>query len=150
TASKLNPKDDSIFHNWGIALHDFAKANDNNEDLYNQAFKQYETASKLNPKDDSIFNNWGVALYDFAKAKNNDEKLYREAFEKLTKAVELGSSVYNLACFYSIRKNKKEALELLEKALKNKEEKTSYIEKDEDWDNFKEDEDFKKLIEKYR
>ncbi|MCG3666292.1 tetratricopeptide repeat protein [Aliarcobacter butzleri] len=150
TASKLNPKDEDIFNNWGFALSDLAKVKDNNEDLYNQAFRKYETASKLDPKKDFIFNNWGVALYNLAKAKNNDENLYIEAFEKLSKAVELGSSVYNLACFYSIRKNKKEALELLEKALGNKEIKANYVEnEDEDWDNFKEDEDFKKLIKKY-
>ncbi|MCG3681978.1 TPR end-of-group domain-containing protein [Aliarcobacter butzleri] len=150
TASKLNPKKDSIFYNWGNALYDFAKAKDNNEDLYNQALIKYETASILNPKNYSIFYNWGNTLSNLAKAKNNDKKLYREAFEKLSKAVELGSKVYNLACFHSIRKNKKEALELLEKSLTNKEVSISSILKDEDWDNFKEDEDFKKLIEKYR
>ncbi|MFW3344394.1 TPR end-of-group domain-containing protein [Aliarcobacter butzleri] len=149
TASKLNPKNYSIFYNWGSALSNLAKAKDNNEDLYNQAFSKYETASKLNPKDENIFFNWGTSFLNLAKAKDNNEDLYNQAFENLTKAVELGSSAYNLACLHSIRKNKKEALELLEKALKNKEEKTSYVEKDEDWDNFKEDEDFKKLIKKY-
>ncbi|MFW2516700.1 TPR end-of-group domain-containing protein, partial [Aliarcobacter butzleri] len=149
TASKLNPKNDSIFNNWGNALSDLAKAKDNNEDLYNQALIKYETASILNPKNYSIFYNWGNTLSNLAKAKNNDKKLYREAFEKLSKAVELGSKVYNLACFHSIRKNKKEALELLEKSLTNKEVSISSILKDEDWDNFKEDEDFKKLIKKY-
>ncbi|MFW2441885.1 TPR end-of-group domain-containing protein [Aliarcobacter butzleri] len=150
TASILNPKNGSIFNNWGTALYNLAKAKDNNEDLYNQAFNKYETASILNPKNHSIFYNWGTALYYFAKAKDNNEDLYNEAFEKLTKATELGDKVYNLACFHSIRKNKKEALELLEKSLTNKEVSISSILKDEDWDNFKEDEDFKKLIEKYR
>ncbi|MFY4842710.1 TPR end-of-group domain-containing protein [Aliarcobacter butzleri] len=150
TASKLNPKDEDILNNWGNALSNLAKAKDNNEDLYNQALIKYEIASKLNPKDNFIFYNWGNALSMLAKAKNNDENLYIEAFEKLTKAVELGSSVYNLACFHSIRKNKKEAFELLEKAIENKEISISHILDDEDWDNFKEDEDFKKLIKKYR
>ena len=104
----------------------------------------------LNPESHSIFNNWGTALNNLAKAKNNDENLYNQAIEKLSKSVELGSSVYNLACFHSIRKNKKEAFELLEKAIENKEISISHILDDEDWDNFKEDEDFKKLIEKYR
>ncbi|MCG3684311.1 TPR end-of-group domain-containing protein [Aliarcobacter butzleri] len=149
TASKLNPNNDDFFNNWGITLYNLAKVKDNNEDLYKEALIKYEIASKLNPKNDSIFNNWGVTLYNLGKVKNNNEKLYREASEKLTKASELGNNVYNLACFHSIRKNKKEALELLEKALKNKEEKTNYVEKDPDWDNFKEDEDFKKLIKKY-
>ncbi|MEV9547166.1 tetratricopeptide repeat protein [Aliarcobacter butzleri] len=149
TASKLNPKKDSIFYNWGTALYNLGKAKDDNEDLFNQAFSKYETASKLNPKNHSIFYNWGNALSDLAKAKDDNEDLYNQAFEKLTKAVELGSIVYNLACFHSIRKNRKEALELLEKSLTNKEVSISSILKDEDWDNFKEDEDFKKLIKKY-
>ncbi|MFW0696798.1 TPR end-of-group domain-containing protein [Aliarcobacter butzleri] len=148
-AYKINPKDSDTLNNWGLALSDLAKEKDNNENLFNQAFEKYKIASILNPNDDSIFNNWGVALYNLAK--DNNEDLYNEALKKLTKAVELGSSVYNLACFYSIRKKKKEALELLEKALGNKEIKANYVEnEDEDWDNFKEDEDFKKLIEKYR
>ena len=148
-ASKLNPKDDSIFNNWGVALYTLAKAKDNNEDLYKEAFSKYETASKLNPKNHSIFYNWGNALSNLAKTKDNNEDLYNQAFQKLTKAVELGSSVYNLACFHSIRKNKKDALELLEKTLKNKGVSISRILEDEDWDNFKEDEDFKEIIKKY-
>ena len=139
----------NLFNKWGINLSVSAKAK-NDDDLYKEAFSKYETASKLNPKKDSIFNNWGIALYDLAKAKNDDEDLYKEAFKKLTKAVELGGEVYNLACFHSIRKNKKEALGLLEKALENKEIKANYVENnDEDWYNFKDDEDFKKIIKKY-
>lgn len=149
-SSKLNPKDYLIFHGLGIALSNLAKAKNDDEELYKEAFEKYETASNLNPKDDSIFNNWGVSLYTLAKAKNDDENLYNEALEKLSKAIELGASTYNLACYYSIRKNKKEALELLEKTIVNKKITISHILKDEDWDNFKEDEDFKKLIEKYR
>ncbi|MDN5101754.1 SIR2 family protein [Aliarcobacter butzleri] len=146
----LNPESHSIFNNWGTALNNLAKAKNNDENLYNQAIEKYKIASELNPKSHSIFNNWGVTLSNLAKAKNNDENLYNQAIEKLSKSVELGSSVYNLACFHSIRKNKKEAFELLEKAIENKEISISHILDDEDWDNFKEDEDFKKLIEKYR
>ncbi|MFW0694585.1 TPR end-of-group domain-containing protein [Aliarcobacter butzleri] len=149
TASKLNPKNDSIFYNWGITLKNLAITKNNDENLFNQAFEKYKIASILNPNDGSIFNSWGVALYNLAKAKDNNEDLYNQAFEKLTKAIELGSGVYNLACFYSIRENKKEAFELLEKAIENKEISISHILDDEDWDNFKEDEDFKKLIKKY-
>ncbi|MCR1816725.1 TPR end-of-group domain-containing protein [Aliarcobacter butzleri] len=148
-ASILNPNDSSIFYNWGISIYNLAKAK-NDKNLYFESLEKFETASKLNSKVYLTFYNWGVALYNLAKLRNDNEALYNEALKKLTKAIELGSGVYNLACFYSIRKNRKEALELLEKALENKEIKADYVEKDEDWDNFKEDEDFKKLIEKYR
>jgi tetratricopeptide (TPR) repeat protein len=150
SAFKLNPKKDSIFFNWGTALCNLAEAKNYDDNLYNQAFEKFETALRLNPRDFKTFSNWGIALCNLAKAKNNDEDLYNQAFEKLSKAVELGSGVYNLACFYSIRKNKKEALELLEKAIENKETSISHIlDDDDDWNNFKEDEDFKKLIKKY-
>lgn len=187
-ASKLNPKDEDIFNNWGNALSDFAKVNSNQE-LYKKALSKYEIASNLNPNVGDIFLNWGNTLYDLAKISNNtnlykealnkyeiafklntkkfpilsnwgvslynlakatnDENFYEEAFIKLNKAIELGDSPYNLACFYSIRKNKEKALELLEKSLQNKKIKINHVNGDEDWDNFKDDEDFKEIIKKY-
>lgn len=138
-----------LFNNWGIILSKLAKNKNNDKNLFNKAFDKYEIALKLNPKNIYTFNNWGNALSKLAEIKNNDEDLYNQAFEKLSKAVELGGSTYNLACFYSIRENKENALELLKKSLINKEVSISNILKDEDWDNFKEDEDFKKLIKKY-
>lgn len=144
---KLKNSLSSLFNAWGISLSKLAKNNDKN--LYNEAFSKYETALRLNTKNHLTFNNWGNTLSKLAKIQNDDENLYKEAFEKLTKAVELGGEVYNLACLHSIRKNKKEALELLENSLINKKVNVSLILKDEDWDNFKEDEDFKKIIKKY-
>lgn len=146
----LNPKSKNVPYNWALTLSNLARVKNDDENLYNQAFEKYEIAYSLNPKEHSIFYSWGTALSNLAKAKNDDENLYTQAFEKLNKAISLGSNSYNLACLYSIRKNKKEALEFLEKALENKEIETNYVEnEDEDWDNFKEDEDFKKIIKKY-
>lgn len=149
-ASKLNPKDSDIFYNWGTALANLAKIKNDDETLYNEAFGKYKIASDLNPNDSDIFYNWGIALANFAKTKNNDEILYNEAFEKSTKAFELGAGSYDLACHYSLRNNKEKALELLEQVLKNDEISISHIETDEDWDNLKEDNDFKELIKKYK
>lgn len=145
---KLKNSLSELYNNWGNILSDLGKIN-NDENLYKQSFEKYNNASILNPKDGHVFSCWGVSLYNLAKVKNDDEDLYNQAFEKLTKAVELGISVYNLACFYSIRKNKKEAFELLEKTLENKQITISFISEDEDWDNFKDDEDFKEIIKKY-
>lgn len=149
-ASKLNPKDSDIFYNWGTALANLAKIKNDDETLYNEAFGKYKIASDLNPNDSDIFYNWGIALANFAKTKNNDEILYNEAFEKSTKAFELGAGSYDLACHYSLRNNKEKVLELLEQVLKNDEISISHIETDEDWDNLKEDNDFKELIKKYK
>jgi tetratricopeptide (TPR) repeat protein len=148
-ALDLDSKDANIHNGLGITLAQLAKIKNNDKDLYKQSFVEFEIASKLNPKDSSIFYNWDIALSDLAKAKNNDGNLYKEAFEKLTKAIELSGEGYNLACFYSIRKNKDKALELLEQSLENKEIKIIHVIEDKDWDNFKENEDFKKIIKKY-
>ncbi|MCG3670737.1 hypothetical protein L5F33_10710 [Aliarcobacter butzleri] len=148
-SQKLKNSLSELYNDWGNTLSDLGKIK-NDEDFFNQAFEKYSIASILNSKDGYIFSNWGVTLYTLAKVKNDDKNLYNQALEKLNKAIELGTSSYNLACFYSIRRNKKEALELLEEVLNNNEIEASYVQKDEDWDNFKEDEDFKKLIEKYR
>lgn len=61
----------------------------------------------------------------------------------------MGSGIYNLSCLYSLRKEKEKALELLEKSLQNKEIEVNHVNGDKDWDNFKKDEDFKKIIKKY-
>lgn len=61
----------------------------------------------------------------------------------------MGSGIYNLSCLYSLRKEKEKALELLEKSLQNKNIKVNHVIEDEDWNNFKKDEDFKKIIKKY-
>jgi len=148
TASKLNPNNDRIFYNWGTALSSLAKNKNHDENLYNLAFQKYETALELNPKMMDTLYNWGISLFNLAKI-NNDENLYNQALEKLNKAVELGGDSYNLACLYSIKKEKDKALELLEKCLQNKEIKVDNIIRDEDWDNFKDDEDFKEIIKKY-
>ena len=147
-ASKLNPKDDSIFYNLGNALLYLARLNED-ENLFNLSFEKYEQASKLNPKKDSIFNNWGTALWDLAKLKE-DENLFNLSFKKLSKAIELGGKKYNLACFYAVKNKKKEALELLDDSLKEKEIKASFVLDDEDWILLKEDKDFLKIINKYK
>lgn len=147
-ASKLNLKNENIFYNWGTALSNLAKNENHDENLYNQAFKKYETAFEINPKDMDALYNWGTSLFNLAKV-NNDKNLYNQAFEKLNKAMELGSDSYNLACLYSIKEDKGNALKLLEKSLQNKDIEINYIIEDEDWSNFKKDEDFKEIIKKY-
>lgn len=122
--------------------------NYSDQEKYDKAIEAYKEASILNPNDEDIFSYWGVALFNLAKIRN-DENLYNQALQKLNKAIELGDDYYNLACFYSIRRDKDKALKLLEKVLKNKDIPISHILKDKDWDNFKKDEDFKKLIKKY-
>lgn len=151
-ASILNPKDDSVFNNWGNALAELAKVKDNDEKLYTQAIEKYEKASIFNPKDANIFNNWGTALFKLAHAKENDEKLYAQAIEKLNFSIKLGGKSYNLACLYSLKGEKDKALELLEESLEKKEIEAKFVleDDDDDWNNLKKDNDFIKLVNKYK
>ncbi len=147
-AVALNPKYAEFFNNWGTALSDLAKLK-NDETLFTQSFEKYEKAIALNPKYADAFNNWGYTILELSKL-NKDESLYRQSFEKLTKAVELGGSSYNLSYAYALTKDKENALKYLKNALEKNEYSVQFTENDEDWKEFLDDEDFKKLLDKYR
>ncbi|UTJ07426.1 TPR end-of-group domain-containing protein [Arcobacter roscoffensis] len=147
-ASILNSKESHIYYNWGVTLTDLARI-DNNEKLYKKALEKYKSASILNPKDESIFNNWGVVLIDLAKI-NNDKNLFSQAFEKYEKAIELGGGKYNLACLYSVKDEIDKALDILDKSLKDDEITKDFVLEDEDWAHLLDDENFQKIISKYK
>ena len=73
-----------------------------------------------------------MRFYNCTKLKN-DEALFKESMEKLNKAIQLGSSSYNLACLYAVRKDVKNALTFLEMALEKKKIDVAFVEKDDDW-----------------
>ncbi len=113
-----------------------------------------EKAKKLNDTEinnllANLFSNLGNTISDLAKLKN-DEALFRQSFEKLHKAFELGGSSYNLACLYTWKKEKNNALKYLENSLINKEITVEFVEEDEDWEVYKNDVEFTVLLNKYR
>ena len=61
-----------------------------------------------------------------AKTGQESEDLFSQSFAKYQKAVELGGSCYNLACWYALRKNKDNALLWLEESLKRQEITTDF------------------------
>ena len=70
----------------------------------------------------------------------------------LTKAESLkkGAGSYNLACLYSLLNDKVKTFECLEKSLQYKERLSrDYYEQDEDFNNIKEESQFKSLLDKY-
>lgn len=147
--AEVNEQLAGLYINWGAAIVDLAKLK-NDESLYLESFEKYKKAVSLDPKKASAFYNWGIAILELAKLKN-DESLYLESIEKLTKSVELGGSSYNLACAYALTRDKENALKYLEDTLKKDEEITvQFVENDEDWKGFTEDEDFQSLLAKYR
>ncbi len=96
--------------------------------------------------------NWGSGLCSLAKAKQGKaaEKLYKKAFDKYQKAYYHGGRSYNLACLYALTKQKANALKYLDIALSRSEMTVSFVETDEDWKNYYEDQDFNELLDKYR
>lgn len=153
-AAKLKPDYYKTFYNWGRALGNLAETNKGKEaeDLYQQAFDKYRKATDLKPNDFKTFNNWGVDLGSLAETKPGKEadNLFNEAIEKCKKAIDLGGGGYNLACIYSLRKNKKDALKYLEISLSKKEITVDFVLQDEDWKHYLEDEDFKKIINQFK
>jgi tetratricopeptide (TPR) repeat protein len=147
-AIDLDSKQADTFYNWGSAISDLAKLK-NDENLYLQSFEKYKKAIELDPKHASAFYNWGNAILGLAKLKNDDD-LFKEAFHVCKQSEDLGGQCYNLACWYALRGTKIDALDKLEKSLAKKEITADFVEKDEDWMAFADDEDFIALLKKYR
>lgn len=98
-----------------------------------------------------IYYNWGTYLGNLAQIKSGDEaeSFFKQAFEKFDKAVDLGSSYYNFACIKAISKNIKEAFRLLEICLQKEEITFKFVEKDSDWNNLREETEYKRLKQLY-
>lgn len=153
-ATQFNPENKKAFNNWGVDLELLSetKKGKEKEVLLNNSIEKYEEAIKIDPYYGSPFYGIGTNLMLRAKLKKGDEreKLFDFAFEKLQKAIFYGSQHYNMACLQSLRKNKKEALKYLESSLKRGDQKVNFVLKDEDWQHYLEDKDFKAIIEKYK
>lgn len=134
--STANNKNDSVwaYNNWGAALLNLGR----NE----EAIEKLQKAVEINPKYGGAYSNWGVALVKLGRNK--------EAIEKFQKAVEINpnfSEAYVvLAMLNTILNQKDEAIKNLKKAIeldpKNKEKAKT----DKDFDNLRNDPEFKKLI----
>lgn len=141
------------FNNWGNVLGNLAKAKlgEEADRLYADAFDKFRKATEIKPDKHEAFYNWGSALLDFAKTKQGDEAVivYAEAKQVLLKGIESGGSSYNLACLHALLNEKDQALKLLKHSLYNKEITAQFVQEDEDWNNLKEDPDFKALLASY-
>ena len=97
--------------------------------------------------DDTIALSRMAATY--AKQGQNDKALKIAGKLKQTAASD-GLAMYNCACTYSFLEHKKEALELLDRALeKGYKNIINWVNQDRDFDSIRKDEDFKQLIKKY-
>ena len=141
------------FNNWGNSLGNLAKTKEGTEaeELYHQVFEKFQRAIEIKPDNHEAFYNWGTSLGNLAKTKEGTEaeELYHQAFEKFQRAIEFGGHCYNLACAYSLKLDKENALYYLDKSLRKNEISIKFVKEDEDWQNYLENKEFKNLLKKY-
>lgn len=150
-AIKINPKYHSAYNNYGILLENLAKLN-SDKILYELSFEKYKNATDLNPMFDVAFDNWSAGLINYYYITEGDEKtkILNEGIKKAQIAYNLNPKYsYNLACCYALLKDKENSLLYLEKTLDNKFIDIDHINKDNDWDGYRHDNDFIALLNKY-
>ncbi len=153
-AIEIKPDRHEAYYNWGTALGKLAKLKTGQEAerLYLQSFEKYQKATDIKPDKHDAYYGWGTALGKLAEQKtgNDSEELLKEAIEKLQKAVDLGSSPYNLSCVYALLGEKQNALKYLEESLKRRDLSAEDVDQDDDWKDYRDDPDYKALLDKYR
>jgi len=151
---EIQPNTHYAFNNWGIALGSLARTKSGKEAdaLYQEAFEKYNKSKDINPTNHIAFNNWGYDLGSWAKTKSEAaaEVLWEEAIEKCQKAINLGGMKYTLARVYALIPDKEKGFSYLEKSLKDEEITINSVLKNEIWQPYLKDKDFKKLIQKYK
>lgn len=146
-AAELEPNRSSIYSNWGVAIAYLATMK-KDEVLFNECFEKYEKAARLEPHDSLIYSNWGASILDLAKLKN-DPGFYKKCVSRLIELQKNGGAVYNLSCAYALNNEKENAFKYLEKVLSNNEISIEHVQKDEDWDAYRQDAEFIELLDKF-
>jgi tetratricopeptide (TPR) repeat protein len=149
-ATEINPKYGDAYMNWGFNLNCLAELL-NDEKMFLEGFKKYEIASKFDEKSKFLYSNWTSSLSKYALLLpvEKRESIYFLTLEKAKLDYEISSNSYNLACCYSLLKDKVNALKYLDESLEKKLIAKFKVIKDTDWDFYREDEDFLALLNKY-
>jgi len=149
-ATDLDPQDSGALYNWGTNLANLAlmKSFPEAEELLLESFEMFDKATRINPDHQDSHYNWGYYLKYLADNKSGDEakKLMSTALDKFEKAVEYGFESYYISTLFAQEGQKNKALNYLERSIKNNEVTTSEVLNDSRWDGFKEDPEFKRVI----
>lgn len=133
-AIELKPDLVQAYNNKGVALRISRK--------YDEAIKAYEKAIGLKPDDPYAYVSKGVALASLGK--------YKEAIESYRKAIELkpdfGSAYFNRACAFGLMGKRDEMIADLKRAIAFDEQSREEAKTDADFDNFRDDPAFRRLI----
>jgi tetratricopeptide (TPR) repeat protein len=153
-AIDIKPDKHEALYNWGTYLGNLAQTKEGKEaeELYNQAFEKFQKAIDIKPDKHEALYNWGTYLGNLAQTKEGKEaeELYNQAFEKFQKAIEYGASSYNLSCILALQGELGKALKYLEISLSKNEVDVAFVENDEDWINYLEDQEFLNLLNKFK
>jgi protein O-mannosyl-transferase len=137
-AIALNPENADYYSNMGTALFYLQR--------YEEAIDMYSKAIILEPDSAELYNNKAAALTYLRQ--------YEEAIRLYERCIELNREneivyYYNIGCLYSMQNDSENALLSLEQALAKGYSDFNWIRQDTDWDNIREMDEFKALIEKY-
>lgn len=171
-------KDDNLFHqsfdkfkkaieldsdysdgylSWGKTLLDYARQKKNNPIYYQECIQKYDKALQYNTELLDAYSGRGYAYLCLGRLEKDLPKYRQQLEASYLKAEQLGSqsAAYNLACYYSLIKEKDEAVKWLEKTIVK-----SYnirmdvltkdrIEKDDDFKNIRRDKKYKEIMHRY-
>lgn len=147
-ATEINPQNVSAFDSWGSLLSKFARIN-KDANLFNMAFEKYNIVVTTDPNNSTAFYNWAYALSHYSKLLNGKDRQDSivSANTMAEKAFSLDGAAYNLSCSYALLGNKEKAIQYLKQSFDNNEVLPDYVLQDEDWTDFLNDKDFKKIIQ---
>lgn len=131
---RIKPNNALYFSDKGAVLADFRR--------FDEAIKNYDRALELEPDDGTTYANKSVALASLGR--------YKEAVDACDEAIRLnpddGLAYFDRACAYALLGKKDEMLADLGKAIDLEEERRQHAKTDADFDAFRDDPDFRRLV----
>lgn len=141
---------------WGDILLQLAVKNENAY-YYEESAGKYDMVLTLGTRSIEALNGKGWAYFRLGRLEKDYSKYSNQIVDSYAEAEKLGSqsAAYNLACYYSLVKEKDLALKWLEKTIVfNYPEKMAVltkdrINKDEDFNNIRRDKRYKEILNRY-
>ncbi len=157
-AVELEPNATETYMNWGRSLLDYAKETKKTDD-FRQSIEKFDKVLELDANSMPAWRDKGYAYLSLGRYEKNYPKYRTELETSLTRAEQLGSqsAAYNMACYYSLIKEKDEAFKWLEKSMikagtyqsKMYNFTKEKMDSDDDLKNIRRDKRYKQLTEMY-
>ncbi len=157
-AIELNPSAPNVYRQWGELLFFYAQKKKDIPQM-EETIEKYDKALAIEPNSLPALLGKGYTYLCMGRYEDNYKKYQPQLESTYVRAEQLGgqSAAYNLACYYSLIKDKDNALKWLEKTIVKQpiyEQKMTVltkerIDKDEDFDNIRKDKRYRMLLDKY-